>query len=62
MVEVRVVPKLLESKAKGYIGNPIGQCPRVKYNRLTPGRPDGVVCSKGHVGQRKSPPKTQLKA
>lgn len=63
MVEVRVVPKLLERKDKGYIGNPTpSQCPRVKCIRLTPGRPDGAVCSKGHVGAEKKLSKTQLKA
>lgn len=62
MVEVSVVPKLLERKAKGYTGNPTSQCPRVKCIRLTPGRPDGAVGAKGHVGAEKKLPKTQLKA
>lgn len=61
-MEVSVVSRLLERKAKDCIGKSC-QDLRVKCIRLTPGREYGLVCSKGHVKAGKSPPSaTQLEA
>lgn len=55
LVEVRMIPKLLERMAKGYIGKSYQPMPQ--SIRLTSGMADGVFVLKVMWGQRKIPSK-----